>query len=285
MRRLIESQVLGLTGLAIGGVDYHQPKGDPGLYGPDSMVWAVHGDFSAMLCGGIAALLLQMLEPRTLAGVWDHSNFRQDMLGRLRLTARFIAATSFAPKAQALGLIDRVKMVHGHIQGHCPDGRPYSANDPELLTWVHVSEVSSFLAAHLRYQGPLSGADQDRYYQEAALTARLLGAEDIPQSRAEVADYLAAMAPTLRFDQRTRTVRDLLLAGPEDLKHLRPVLGLFMAAGIDLLPPFAAELLQSSLGEGKRRWVRRGVACTAGVLRWAVRDSGRLRALARMDLA
>ncbi|WP_417354508.1 oxygenase MpaB family protein [Gallaecimonas pentaromativorans] len=284
MRQLIEKQVLSLTGLAIGGVDYHHPKHDPGLYGPESMVWQVHGDFTSMLCGGIAALLLQMMEPRTLAGVWDHSNFRQDMLGRLRRTARFIAATSFASEDQALALIEQVKRIHGKVSGICPYGQPYSANDPPLLTWVHVTEVSSFLAAYLRYKGPLSLDQQDRYYQEAARTAELLGARSVPKSSRQVAEYLEAMRPLLKVDERTRTVRDLLRGGLDGAPHLSPVLALFMAGGCDLLPGWAAEALAVDMSESKRRWVRRGIHGSAKVLRWAVRDSARLRALARMAL-
>ncbi len=82
LRRHIERQVLSLTGLALGGVDFENPPGDPGLFGPDSAAWRIHGDFTCMLIGGISALLLQALHPLALAGVWDHSNFREDMLGR-----------------------------------------------------------------------------------------------------------------------------------------------------------------------------------------------------------
>ena len=61
---------------------------DDGLFGRQAVAWRVHGDVAAMMVGGVAALLLQMLHPAVLAGVWDHSNFRQDMLGRLRRTLR-----------------------------------------------------------------------------------------------------------------------------------------------------------------------------------------------------
>lgn len=101
VRRHIESQVLSLTGLAVGGVDFESPKGDPGLFGPDAACWKVHGDFSSMMIGGIGALLLQMLHPLALAGVWDHSNFRDDLLGRLRRTGQFISATTYGPLADA----------------------------------------------------------------------------------------------------------------------------------------------------------------------------------------
>lgn len=144
VRRHIESQVLSLTGLAVGGVDFESPKGDPGLFGPDAACWKVHGDFSSMMIGGIGALLLQMLHPLALAGVWDHSNFRDDLLGRLRRTGQFISATTYGPLADAERLIERVRRIHESVIGQLPDGTPYSASDPDLLTWVHVAEVSSF---------------------------------------------------------------------------------------------------------------------------------------------
>lgn len=80
IRRMIEAQVLGLTGMALKEIDFERPKGEPGLFGPQSAIWQVHGDFTSMLCGGISALLLQMLHPLALAGVWDHSRFREDIL-------------------------------------------------------------------------------------------------------------------------------------------------------------------------------------------------------------
>ena len=85
LRQRIEANVLAIS-RGPGSADFLQPPGDPGLFGPDSAAWQVHSDFTAMLTGGVAALLLQMLHPLPLAGVWDHSNFQADMLGRLRRT-------------------------------------------------------------------------------------------------------------------------------------------------------------------------------------------------------
>ena len=121
LRRRIEARVMSLSGLALGQIDYEHPEGDPGLFGPDSMPWEVHSDFTSMLVGGIASLLLQMLHPLALAGVWDHSNFRQDMLGRLRRTGQFVAGTSFAPTASADWLIDKVRSIHLKVTGTAAD--------------------------------------------------------------------------------------------------------------------------------------------------------------------
>ncbi|NOZ18481.1 MAG: DUF2236 domain-containing protein, partial [Betaproteobacteria bacterium] len=241
LRERIANQVRGLT-RATGGLtlDIASPPGDPGLFGPDAVCWQVHADFPSMMAGGISALLLQALHPRALAGVWDHSNFREDLQGRLGRTAQFVAGTTYGSRHDALTLIEHVKVIHGRIQGIAPDGRPYSANDPDLLTWVHVAEMSSFLAGYLRYvDGSLSGANQDRYFAETALIAELLGATDVPKSRAAVQAYLNAMRAELVASDRTRTVVEVLMTWQAPRPGLQPAVRIFLDAGIQLLPPWA----------------------------------------------
>lgn len=285
IRRHIESQVLSLTGLAIGGVDYENPPGDPGLFGPDSVCWRVHGDFTSMLVGGIAALLLQALHPLALSGVWDHSNFREDLLGRLRRTGQFISATTFGSQADAERLIERVKAIHLKVTGHAPDGRPYAAYDPKLLTWVHVAEVSSFMKAHLLYLNPsLSPADQDRYYAEVARIAEALGARDVPRSRQQIADYLHAVRPQLLCDDRSREIVRILFEAPAPSRLAAPFGALMMRAGVELLPGWASDMLDLSQSPRERHLIRIGVSRTAPVLRWAVRSGSVHRARRRMGL-
>ncbi|WP_280540073.1 oxygenase MpaB family protein [Chromohalobacter sp. 11-W] len=283
LRRRIENQIMGVTGMALGNIDYEYPSGDPGLFGPQSVCWRVHSDFTSMLCGGISSLMLQMLHPLALAGVWDHSNFRDDMLGRLRRTSQFIAATTFASTADAERLIDRVRRIHDDVIGVAPDGRPYAANDPDLLTWVHVAEVSRFLAAHLRYRNPdLSAADQDRYYAEVARIAEALGARDVPRTRGETDAYLEAMRPQLRFDDRTEEVFRLLIGAPAPHPLARPLVALTMRAGVDLLPTWAAEMAHRDMPRWQRHTVRAGVHRLVPIMRWSVRNGASSRARRRV---
>ena len=285
LRRRIETQVMSLTGLALGQLDLESPKGDPGLFGPQSISWRVHGDFPSMLVGGISALMLQLLHPLALAGVWDHSNFRQDLLGRLRRTSQFISGTTFGSTRDAEWLIDKVRTIHLKVTGTAPDGRPYAASDPDLLTWVHVAEVSSFLAAHLRYRNPhLPRAEQDAYYDEIALIAERLGARDVPRSCAEVDEYLRRMRPQLQCDARSLEVVDILLNAPAPSRMAEPVGKLMLKAGIDLLPEWACAMLGLHLGAVERRMIRLGLDNTAPVLRWAMRDGSAHRARRRMGL-
>lgn len=283
LRKRIERQVLSISGLALGGIDFEKPAGDPGLFGPDSITWRIHGDFSSMLCGGVSALLLQMLHPLALAGVWDHSSFREDMLGRLRRTSQFISATTFAPVDDANALIEKVKSIHLRVTGTDVYGTPYAASDPDLLVWVHVAEAYSFLQSHLRYRNPsLSLSDQNRYYQEFARVAESLGAINVPASVAAVEDYLQAMRPQLRCDERTLEVVRLLQNAPAPSRLAKPVGSLMISAGIELLPDWAALQLGISLSPRKRRSIRFATRRIAGVLRWAVRNGSWHRAMRRM---
>ncbi len=285
IRTRIERQIHSLTGASLGLLDLENPRGDPGLFGPDSVVWRVHGDFTSMMTGGISALLLQMLHPLALAGVWDHSNFREDMLGRLRRTSLFISGTSYAGREDAERLIEKVKAIHLQVTGTAPDGRSYAASDPDLLTWVHVAEVSCFLQGYLAYLDPtLSPADQDRYYDEIALVAERLGARDVPRSRQAIAAYLERMRPQLLCDDRTREVVRLLRNAPAPSALAKPVGHLMMQGGIALLPGWAQRLLGLELPAWQRPLVHSGVQRTASMVRWAMRDSAAHKAHRRMGL-
>lgn len=282
-RDKIQQQVFRLNGLSLNEFDLSQPPGDPGLYGPDSVIWRVHGDFTAMLCGGISALLLQMLHPLALAGVWDHSTFREDMMGRLRRTSQFIAVTTFGNRADAQTLIDRVTRIHLHISGTDAHGVSYRASDPDLLTWVHVAETRCFLAAHLRYKNPaLSLAEQDRYYAEAARVAEALGARRVPKSAAAVECYLQAMRPQLRCDARTREVLALLMNAPAPSWQARPAMRAVLMAGTELLPDWAQQAFDLRFSALHRRLIRSRIGIIAPLLRWAIQRGAYQRAMARM---
>ncbi|AUX92880.1 oxygenase MpaB family protein [Mixta gaviniae] len=283
LRKRIERQVFRLNGLSLNEFDLSQPMGDPGLFGPESVVWPVHGDFTAMLCGGISALMLQMLHPAALAGVWDYSSFRADMLGRLRRTSQFVAVTTFGNRADALTLIDRVKRIHLQVNGVDAYGHPYAASDPTLLTWVHVAEASRFLAAHLRYKNPaLSLADQDRYYAEAARVAEALGAEGVPKSRAATAMWIESMRPQLRYDTRAQEVMALLMNAPAPGWQAKLAMGAIMSAGVGLLPDWAQQMTGRPINARQQAAVDRRVNMIAALLRWSVRNGAWPRAMRRM---
>ncbi|HKR87659.1 MAG TPA: oxygenase MpaB family protein [Phenylobacterium sp.] len=283
IRQAIVHQVRALVG-GTGDDTVERNRQDTGFFGPDSACWKVHGDFTSMMVGGIAALLMQMLHPGALAGVWDHSNFRSDMAGRLRRTARFIAGTTYGDRAEAQGHIDRVRAIHARVAGTLPDGAAYSADDPDLLTWVHAAEVSAFLAAYLRYVDPgFPPAEQDRYFRETAEIARRLGAVCPPQSRAEMAAYLRAVRPKLRYDRRTREVARALFAQAPPNVAAAPAMALVFDAARDLLPDWAASLHGFHISVPRRGAARLGVQVLGRTVRWAIVNSAETRARRRAE--
>ena len=243
-----------------------------GIFGPKAVAWRVHGDVTSMMVGGISSLLLQMLHPAVLAGVWDHSNFRTDMHGRLRRTARFIALTTYGGREEAEAVIVRVRHIHDRVGGILPEGTPYAANDPALLAWVHVTEAMSFLNAWRRYVEPgMSLADQDRYFAEMAQVARALGAAPAPSDSVGARRLIQTYRPQLRTDARTREVRDLVLKAATVDLLAAGVQALGNKAAIDLLPDWARRmhgLPNPLLG---RPLVRAGTLGVARTLRWAFR--------------
>ncbi|WP_122465157.1 MULTISPECIES: oxygenase MpaB family protein [Brevundimonas] len=249
------------------------------LFPPDSVAWRVHGDVVCMLTGGIASLMLQMLHPKVLAGVWDHSDFRADMHGRLKRTAKFISVTTFdsAPRAEAL--LERINAIHGQVRGVLPNGEPYDALDPRLLAWVHVTEAMCFLEGWRRYGEPdMSRADQDRYFDEMARIAGPLGADPIPRSRGEAEAFIQIMRPELVSDERTQEVRDLVLRQNLGAWHTAPAARVIMAAGVDLLPAWARQLhrlprspvdaFAAAQAKAMARTVRWAYATSANVRVW-----------------
>ena len=281
LRDAISGQVLRLVGRRDGDTPFLESTADAGFFGPDSASWRVHGDFTSMMIGGVTALLLQMLHPRALAGVWDHSDFRNDMTGRLRRTARFIAGTTYGASEEATAMIAHVQAIHDRVSGTMPDGAPYSANDPNLLTWIHVAEVRSFLAAYLRYRDPaMSGADQDRYFAETALIAERLGATEVPKSRAAVEAYLRGVRPQLAYDHRTREVARALLEQPIS-PALAPFMKLIFQAAEDLLPDWAMQMHGFRPPPVARPAVRAAARGLGAVLRWALPNSVETRARRR----
>jgi uncharacterized protein (DUF2236 family) len=229
-----------------GGIRRRKPpamSAEERLFLPGAVVRRVHGDVATMMVGGISGLLLQMLHPAVLAGVWDHSGFRADMQGRLRRTARFIAVTTYGSKSEAEAAIARVRRIHESIRGELPSGVTYAASDPKLLTWVHVTETTSFLKAWVRYAEPrMCGSDQDRYFAEMARMAEALGADPIPRSRWEARELIEAMRSELQCDARTRQVARLVLTNPPSNRIVAPVQVLGMRAAIDQLPEWARRM-------------------------------------------
>lgn len=177
-----------------------------------------------------------------------------------------------------------MKSIHERVNGIDIDGTPYAASDPDLLTWVHVAECSSFMALHLRYRKTVvSPARQTQYFIESATIAERLGARNVPKTPEAVADYLQQMIPELRCDARTREVARVLMSTRLPGRLAQPAGTILLKAGVDLLPDWAQEMLDLGLNPLEQKMVRGGVHMIAAVLRRSVRNGAWHCAMRRMQ--
>ncbi len=215
--------------------------GEEGWFGPASTTWRVHGDTS-MFVGGIAALMLQSLHPRAMAGVADHSDFRSNPLARLRRTAAFVGATAYGTAAEAERACAMVRRVHKKVVGTTPDGRPYAADEPELLDWVHVAEFAAFAAAHRRFGAdPMTPAELDRYVDEVARVAVAVGDPSPPRSWLELDAALNRHRQQLAVGEQARRAWRFL----EQVRlapAVQPAYRMLFSGAVACLPPWARRL-------------------------------------------
>ncbi len=213
---------------------------DVGLFGPDSVAWRLHAD-ATMIVAAMRALLVQALEPRAMAGVAQHSDYKGDPWSRLDRTVRFILATTYGDTPTAEHAVAAVRKVHERVHGVDPvTGRAYAASEPDLLLWVHAAEIHSVVTAYRRYAGRLSDADADRYVVEMARVPELLGlpAAMAPRSMVELREYLHRMEGALQITPAAKDALRTILSPPMPLA-LRPLWIVPVTATVAILPRVA----------------------------------------------
>ncbi|MFD1211522.1 oxygenase MpaB family protein, partial [Arthrobacter sp. GCM10027362] len=217
---------------------------DGGYFGPDSAVWAVHGSTTTIVAG-IRALLVQALHPGALAGVYDFSAYREDVLGRLARTIRWIFTVTYGDTAAARAGCERVLRMHERVQGSYTDARgerrSYSANDPHLLRWVHLAFTEAFAEAACVYGPPIPGGP-DRYVAEWATAAELMGVPDPPRTMAQLKQQLAGYDGELLADARVAEVVSLVRRPPLPASQ-RPGYRILFAGAVATLDPHYRRLL------------------------------------------
>lgn len=264
---------------------------DRGFFGPGSAAWAVHGDMPTIVAG-IRALLTQALHPGALAGVHDHSRYREDPFGRLSGTIRWIFTVTYGSRATAVGGTRWVQKIHERVVGTYPGPDespvPYSASDPDLLRWVHLAFTDAFIGAHLVWgKRPIPGGP-DAYVAEWALAGELMGVEDPPRTYADLQMQLRSYldAGVLRNDERVDDVVRFLRKPPLEpsLRLSYPVL--FRGALTSLHPDYR-RLLGFSRPRGPVVWGTKVLLAATGAILGrepAAERAAKVR-LARLDAA
>ena len=183
---------------------YDGPPGDPGIGGgPGSMSWEINGDLASLVVGGTAAIIMEVLHPSVMAGVFTQSTYRTEPQRRARNTLGYVLRTTFGSTSAATDVIERVKRIHTQVGGTRADGVAYQALDPELIAWVHTCIPWAVMRAYETYNRPLSDTEKNRYLAEQAVIGRMGGAVDVPATVRELDAYLERMRPLMAMNDQT----------------------------------------------------------------------------------
>jgi uncharacterized protein (DUF2236 family) len=164
---------------------------------------------------------MEVLHPSVMDGVFTQSSYRTNPYERSRNTLGYVLRSTFGNTAAATAVIEKVKRIHGYINGTRADGVAYRALDPELIAWVHTCIPWAIMMAFDRYNRPLSRAEKDRYLTEQAVIGRMGGAEWVPETVSELEDYVERMRPFMAFNDQTRQFTDFLLGTSGDFATTR----------------------------------------------------------------
>lgn len=224
-------------------IDYANPPGEPAYLGPGSMHWRVYKNPIALAVGGVAAVLLEFADARIRSGVWDHSTYKADPIGRSKRTGIAAMVGVYGPQAAARRVIQGVTNMHTRVVGNTPNGEAYKALDVELLDWVSATAGYGFLNAYDRFVEPLTEAEKNRFYEEAHPIARLYGVKYSPSTQADFMAMMDKLVP--RFEPHPIVEEFLAIiqsgkAAPNAPKFLHKALA---RASVSLLPPVVRDKL------------------------------------------
>ncbi len=224
--------------------DYSKPAGAPAHLHPGSVAWRVYKNQIALGIGGVAAVLMEFADPRIRSGVWDHSIYKVDPIGRSQRTGYAAMIGVYGPKDAARRVIEGVNRMHAKVSGETPGGMAYRALDPDLLDWVSATAGYGFLTAYDRFVAPISDADQERFFREGSAIAELYGVQNKPGSRAGFLKMMEKMAPHFEPHPINKEFLDIIQSGKAAPNIPRFLHRALARAAVAILPPLIRDTLQ-----------------------------------------
>ncbi|MBK6800602.1 oxygenase MpaB family protein [Novosphingobium sp.] len=218
-------------------INFASPAGEPALLAPDSVQWRIYKNQIALGIGGIAAVLLEFAEPRIRSGVWDHSTYKADPIGRSRRTGTVALLACYGPASLAKQVIAGVTRMHARVTGETPAGEAYKALDPVLLDWVAATAAYGFLTAYDRFVAPLPQADQDRFLRDSEAVGSQFGARRTPQSVDDFMAMLEELEPRFEPHPILFEFLDIIESGTAAPSIPRFLHRAVARAAVSLLPP------------------------------------------------
>jgi len=238
--------------------------GDPGLLGPDAVSWRLIADPAAFV-GGLRSLLIQAAHPEVVAGVDQHSRYRDDPLGRLSRTSAFVTATTFGAQPEVDEAVRRVRRSHSVVKGQSSRGIQYDAADSTQAAWVHNALTDSFLTTNRVYSDfPLTSVEADRFVQEQMLVGALLGADPLPSTAAELSNWITDHPEIAPSPEMAKVVQ--FLASPPLSPGIKVGYLVLLEAAVATLPERLVKILDVRPKPAARALGRVAISS----LRWAL---------------
>ena len=235
-------------------INFARPLGEAALLPPNSVSWRIFKNPIALFIGGIAAVILELADPAVRSGVWNHTTFRTDPIGRLRRTGLAAMVTVYGARSVAEPMIAAVVRMHAKVTGETPAGVPYCANDSALLRWVHATASFGFAQAYSRYVAPLSSAEMSAWYLEGVPVSRLYGALGAPSTELEMQKLLDAARERLERSAIIFEFLQIMRDAPVFPLPLRWMQRMMLRAAVEIVPWWIRERLGLTASYGLRRW-------------------------------
>ena len=216
-------------------------KGDPGHFGPETMMWKVNKEIT-VLFGGARALLMHAAHPLIAAGARQTSFYQRDPWKRLIRTLSLQNSVTFGTKEEANDSATRINRLHEVIKGKDEiTGKVYDALDHEQLLWVHACLQLSSIYFYENTVKKLSDQEKNQYHYENMLSAELvlIDIEKMPKTHEGLKNWVIEKSREKNYLLLTDVAKDVenIIAGGPVPKHIKPIWPFIAFTAFQTLPP------------------------------------------------
>ena len=215
-------------------------QGDPGYFGPNSMMWKVNKEIT-VLFGGARALLMHAAHPLIAAGARQTSFYQRDPWKRLIRTLSLQNSVTFGTKEEADESAHRINKLHEVIKGEDEvTGLIYDALDHEQLLWVHACLQISSIFFYEKTVKKLSEEEKDIYHNENMKAAELVlvDIKKMPKTHNDLVNWVKEKSLQKNYLIHTDVANDVkeIIGGGPVPGHIKPIWPFISFTAFNTLP-------------------------------------------------